>query len=532
MELWIHVDCKHMPPTVDSLLEDIVGWESEGATGVVFEWENMFPYPNLGEAVRKDAYTPRDIERILDVCRRSGLKAVPLVQTFGHLEWLLSQPAYGAYREFDDYPSQIKACDDAATALLKSKIGALLKAHHDSPYIHLGADEAYRLTDVERSDCSAAREGACAVFMRHMKPLVDQVVESAKRPIIWADMPLRHPENIDMFPRELVFCDWLYSQTSDHAPAAHVWGCPSVTAQNYNEIPEARRLLFESYWRIGARDFPGEFYQFPYTPCLRDRGYDVLVGPATLYAGNALAATNLPNARANAGGWLRAADRFGAIGALNTCWSVRGAFREVTRAGHRAFLLQGRNLAAPLSDGEVSVACWQQAAGDRAATVARCVDELDPPLDDISRAHPYFDAARRTHRGLGYDRLRGKMYASLSEIEPGDVRVGEHRAAVERGIRSAETLGASDGGDEEIKAWRLGALEMVVRAEAWLAVWCRAGARPQIIDVNGLLSKIEAQSEAVRNFMHNRYMKADIDTVCEYRYDSLKKLLVADSKVR
>ena len=69
MERWIHVDLKCMPPSVPALLDAVTAWAEEGATGIVFEWENMFPYPGFEAAVREDAYTREEVDRILAHCR-------------------------------------------------------------------------------------------------------------------------------------------------------------------------------------------------------------------------------------------------------------------------------------------------------------------------------------------------------------------------------------------------------------------------------------------------------------------------------
>ncbi|TVR60571.1 MAG: hypothetical protein EA426_04760 [Spirochaetaceae bacterium] len=526
MELWIHVDFKYMPPTVESLINDIENWAAEGATGVVFEWENMFPYPGLGSAVRADAYTPGDVRLILDACRAVGLAAVPLVQTLGHLEWLLEHEEFRRFREFDEDPRQIKACDGEARAILTRKIAALLEAHYDSEYVHLGADEAYGLEKIDRSGCSSVAEGAGTVFLRHIAPLLEQVEAAGKRPIIWADMPLHHPENIAEYPQNVVFCDWLYSQTSDHASSLHDWELGRVEADRYALVPEYRRGLFEPYWSIGAREFPGEFYQFPYTPYLRDSGYDVVVGPSTLYAGNALSAQDLPNARANARGWLGAARRFGAIGALNTCWAIRGAFREVTNAGHRAFLRLGTQTEDAQDDATLSAACWRGIAGDDAPAVAKLIDGLAPPVDELSSTRPIvFDAARRTHRPRAYDERWESLRETLAALDPGDPDVEQHEAAADRGRRTAETLAAFGSEHEQLRAWELAARETALRAEVWLAAWRKARTRPHRESLDRLATEIDAQAGLIERFMTGRYMASDRELVLEDRYGSLSRLL-------
>jgi len=526
MELWIHVDMKCLAPTPDALARDIAEWAAQGATGVVFEWENMFPYPGFEDAVRRDAYTPAEVGRILGCCKEHGLKAVPLVQTFGHVEWCLSQARYAGLREFADEPKQIRACDGKSWDVLRAWVAALIEAHADCPYIHLGADEAWKLRDVDRPECSAKREGASAVFLRHMKPLFDQVLAAGKRPIIWADMVLRHPEQMGDFPKEVVFCDWLYSQTSEYDAAVHGWDLGRIAADTYEALPARAKELFGRYWRMDAQDFPARFYQFPYLPFLRDRGFDVIAGPSTLYAGNSFAGTNLPRARANQRGWLNAAQRFGGLGALNTCWAVRGALREGTRTGHRAFLFMGRQAADMPGDREVSEACWRPSAGAAAARVAEAVDGLAPCVDPFSRTAPLsFDAVTRTHRPVGYDQRLATFGEAMSKIEDGNPEVEAHQAAQERAARAEAALAPLAESSDEARAWLLGAREAGLRAELWLAVRRKARGQSTSADLDRLAERFRKQAAAVAEFMTGRYRPAEVHVVREDRYESTLRLI-------
>lgn len=528
MDLAIHVDLKCLAPTVEALKCDVREWAALGATDIVFEWENMFPYPGLERAWRPDAYTPAEVRDIIGTCRACGLRTMPLMQSLGHLEWLLSHDAYASMREFAESPGQIRACTAESTALLLGCLDALLEAHHDSPYIHLGADEARRLVDIDRPECSAKRAGPGPVFLRHLRPLFERVLAAGKRPVIWADMVLAHPEALDEFPREVVFCDWLYSQTSQYAESCQGWGLPRLRADTYETIPAERKALFERFWRMDASDFPNHFYQVPYLPFLRERGFDVIGGPATLYAGNALAGTHLPNARANARVWLRAGERFGALGILNTCWAVRGALRETSRTGHRAFLLQGRRaLGMTATDDALSTACWTAVAGGGAALVAEAVDALAPPVDTLSRTAPlHFDTAACTHRPAGYDTRWDDLRRHLEKLEESDPAVAEHTMAIDHAARAVAVLTPYAGKSAEAQAWLLGAREVDLRARVWLAALDKAqGRAPSTRDRAIIAERLSALAEDVTAFMGGRYTAADVRTVRADRYEGLARFL-------
>lgn len=95
-----------------------------GATGLLIEYEDMFPYNGLlAEVVAGNAYSKDDIRRILQAAKTNNLIVVPLVQTFGHLEFVLKLHEFKHLREVRTMmlgrekniiillPTQVNYCD-------------------------------------------------------------------------------------------------------------------------------------------------------------------------------------------------------------------------------------------------------------------------------------------------------------------------------------------------------------------------------------------------------------------------------------
>jgi len=64
-----------------------------GATGLLLEWEDTFPYNrelspigSNGPSTLASGYTVQEARHILQIAGDCGLAVVPLVQTFGHME--------------------------------------------------------------------------------------------------------------------------------------------------------------------------------------------------------------------------------------------------------------------------------------------------------------------------------------------------------------------------------------------------------------------------------------------------------------
>lgn len=84
------------------------------ATGVLIEWEDMFPYTGkLADAVNGNAYTLEEVKGILQAAKDAQLDIIPLVQTFGHLEWILKLEEFASLREHPSFPQVRKLFIDA-----------------------------------------------------------------------------------------------------------------------------------------------------------------------------------------------------------------------------------------------------------------------------------------------------------------------------------------------------------------------------------------------------------------------------------
>jgi hexosaminidase len=81
---------------------------SAGANAILIEYEDMFPFVNnLRNASARNAYTRSDVQEINRLAVRSNLEVIPLVQTFGHLEFVLKLEEFRHYREMVDFPQEV-----------------------------------------------------------------------------------------------------------------------------------------------------------------------------------------------------------------------------------------------------------------------------------------------------------------------------------------------------------------------------------------------------------------------------------------
>ncbi|XP_058708074.1 hexosaminidase D isoform X2 [Poecile atricapillus] len=83
----VHLDLKGAAPRAQYLEQVLPLLRTLGATGLLLEYEDTFPYTGSLELLQAPhAYSPVELRALLSRAREQGLDVVPLVQSFGHME--------------------------------------------------------------------------------------------------------------------------------------------------------------------------------------------------------------------------------------------------------------------------------------------------------------------------------------------------------------------------------------------------------------------------------------------------------------
>ncbi|XP_065199818.1 hexosaminidase D-like [Planococcus citri] len=189
-ERLIHLDLKVCPLKVDYLEKLFKVFREWGGTGLLIEWEDTFPYEgeleDIGSLHTQLAYSVADIQSIQSLAEQNNLIVIPLVQTFGHLEFVLKTPKWKHLREVPRYASSMCPSHPESLPLVTSMVKQIINLHPNSQFIHIGGDEVWHMSLCE----NCRQHHKHDLFMKHITSVLRFVKENYPNvtPIMWDDM--------------------------------------------------------------------------------------------------------------------------------------------------------------------------------------------------------------------------------------------------------------------------------------------------------------------------------------------------------
>jgi hexosaminidase len=186
----VHLDLKGAPPLTTFFRKFFPLIRNMGATGILLEYEDMFPYMGiLANITAKNALTKEQVEEILKLAEKSQLEVIPLIQTFGHVEFALKHSEWAKLREVPGSPQALCPNRNGSLDFVKEMVSQLIALHPKIKHLHIGCDEVFQM-----GECDVCRlELHETLFLRHVQNVAKLIHDKFPklRLIIWDDM-LRH----------------------------------------------------------------------------------------------------------------------------------------------------------------------------------------------------------------------------------------------------------------------------------------------------------------------------------------------------
>ncbi|XP_063389658.1 hexosaminidase D-like [Cydia fagiglandana] len=188
----VHLDLKGAPPKLAYLASLLPMMKKHGVNGLLIEYEDMFPYDGVLENLRRwNSYKKEELHAYLVAAVSSGFEIIPLIQTFGHMEFALKHPHYDFLREAPKFPESICPSILESQHFLEEMIKQIISFHQKiAPlnYIHVGCDEVSPINKCNL--CRRRNSTNEELLTEHVHFLVETVhlLSPTTTVLIWDDM--------------------------------------------------------------------------------------------------------------------------------------------------------------------------------------------------------------------------------------------------------------------------------------------------------------------------------------------------------
>lgn len=235
---WMMDIARDQSPREDRLIEIARRSRIAGYNALGLYLEHRYAYPSAPWATADGAVTPEAAQRLVARCSSAGMRIIPFLNTLGHMEgfirseggqWLAEGSLGWSLQMCPSRPE----CVAFARGLVEDAMAAF-----DDEWVHLGGDETRLLGHCPVCAARSLTIGKAGLYGEYYSALCRWVLERGRRPCLWGDMLLHHPEAMNAIPRETVIFDWQYSRRPRDSTATFraagfdVVCCPSL--QTYN----------------------------------------------------------------------------------------------------------------------------------------------------------------------------------------------------------------------------------------------------------------------------------------------------------
>ncbi|MHC4874278.1 MAG: family 20 glycosylhydrolase [Planctomycetota bacterium] len=507
-----HLDCKGGFPELTDLYKFADYLIDLKFNAVLLEYENMFPYPSFPEIVRSDAPSRQDWEEFLSYLRERFVTVIPLIQTAGHLEFLLRLEKYAHLREGDNV-NEICLSNTEARDVVLQLMDDVLDFHKDDHLVHIGADETWYLATCPNCEKLLAEgKSKLDIYCEHLSALIEKVKERDHRPLMWCDMFWReeHPSKVNVLPKEAILVEWVYNGTRYGSPGCYWQGKYCYSSEyaelNPNELmpnkvadldSEAKEFL-DKYWPVNIDTGLGPVS--PYVEYFTENDFEVWGACAARMSesGNGFG-LNLKNQIENCILWGKTARDKKMHGHITTSWSRSSTFRPQYGPwmGPEEVILAAAQYA---WNAELPYDFFLRSAGFHLYGT-ECTEEIRTIIDnyDTIPKHPYNDCLQL-------------VYGAIDSISEKAVRGKEHLELLRLGAEANNTFIAID--------WWLSSAEKVLyRVPTGKFPMGGRGNRQEYIEgaETNCRSKIDELEKKMREVLQNYYRKEDLDEYIESR---------------
>ncbi len=178
--------------------------------------ENVFDF--RGEpliAPKGPSLTAAEIQQLVAYGRRYQVTILPEQEAFGHLHKLLRLETYSDLAEIP-HGGVLTPVQPGSFALIRNMLTELAPLF-PGPFFHIGADETKELGEGQ-TKALAGKEGVGRVYLDFLKRIDAILRPYHKQILFWGDIAIKHPELLNLLPKDMTAVAWDYSPADTFAP--------------------------------------------------------------------------------------------------------------------------------------------------------------------------------------------------------------------------------------------------------------------------------------------------------------------------
>ena len=218
---------------------------------VLMEFGPRFPFqnPRHSAIVSPNALTREEVKALVSHARELGITPIPLLQSLGHLQYLLRHEQYTEICENPAVRTQMCPIDPNSVRVWTELAEEVLELFPGCTMMHIGADETREL-GAGRSAEACKQVGKGGLFAGHINQVCRWLGERGITPILWDDMLCTHPEAMAMLENSAWLMYWDYWTTSHPSPLI------IAREQKARRLkPEIEKAMYDQRWN---RQWAGE----------------------------------------------------------------------------------------------------------------------------------------------------------------------------------------------------------------------------------------------------------------------------------
>ena len=183
-----HLDLKGTRRSLANLYEILPRLAELKINAVLAEYEDYLRLDRHPEIAIPEALSPDQVRAWIARAADYGIAVIPLIQTLGHLQYVLRQPAYRHLEERPGDPAEACSTHPESWPLIRDFLDEIIDLHPNAPFIHCGLDETFAVGTCPRCQAARGERPPIALYVDWLNRVTRYVSDRGRRPMAWGSM--------------------------------------------------------------------------------------------------------------------------------------------------------------------------------------------------------------------------------------------------------------------------------------------------------------------------------------------------------